>query len=127
MNRNNLSEDILDLIYRYIVSHYKRNLGCKLTNCVYERDSQNKLHLHGIIMAPEGVLYKHLNVEGVMVYKKPIDNLAGWMKYCNKAVYKVLETRHFNIRTRDEINTLQSIETYISSAPPTRCSERSGA
>lgn len=118
VNRNNLEERTLDMIYRYIISHYKRNLKLKITNIVYELDSQGKLHLHGMVEAPPHIRFNHLNILGCEVWKEKMTDFAGWMRYCHKNVYQLWTSRHFNVRSRDEMNSLLAIQDYISSAPP---------
>jgi len=68
--------------YSHVLALYNR-LG-DVRYAEYEIDSNDKLHVHGIIMLQKGFLRKRLCLQGFHVKLEEIYDENSWLRYINK-------------------------------------------
>lgn len=56
----------------------------KVSTHVFETDSKNRLHLHGVVELPHDIKYTHLKVKGFSSKMIRIYNRKGWIDYLSK-------------------------------------------
>jgi len=54
--------------------------------CKSEKDSKDRIHIHGIVLLRKGFFRKKLIVQGFHGHFSEITNEAVWLKYCSKDV-----------------------------------------
>jgi len=83
--------------------------GCVIDTCVYESDSKNVCHSHGIVRIPKGYLRKKLCRKGLHVKMDKITNRQGWLAYINKHQPKKVNNQSmFSKVVRSEQSSQQS-------------------
>lgn len=69
--------------YRTIMKSWKIE-GLKIPIYSYENDTRGRLHIHGIVLIPEGYYRKNLITRGFSLKLVEIHNFAGWLDYLGK-------------------------------------------
>jgi len=77
-----LGAEAFESDYNYVLSIYR--VQGKVTDYCFERDSKNKLHLHGVIILNKHFHRKKLCIRGYHVLLKEIFNYDGWVEYMMK-------------------------------------------
>lgn len=70
-------------LYESVFSTWTK-FGCIVDKRVYERDSYDVMHTHGIVQIPKNLFRKKLCIDGYHYCFKEIDNINGWERYIGK-------------------------------------------
>lgn len=79
-----MTDDHITEKYEEILSSWNSRKNVKVIYRNYERDKQNRLHIHGIIESTRRLYFKPLMKHGFTMKFELIYDEAGWKKYITK-------------------------------------------